>query len=247
VREIQSLARGLKILELLGQSQEGMSISELAQILELDKSSASRLASTLANYGYAQKDPSTQRYHLGLQILKLSRSFLFHPPLHEVARPFLVQLMEQTGECSHLAVPVQGSALCIDQVESPATLRVNVEIGQSLPLHCTALGKVLLAFGGLPVPETLKRYTPHTILDINALRQHLQIIRQQGYATDNEEYDLGVRCLAVPVYDFQRAVIAAIGISSPSLRMTPDNLPRLAILVQTIGKTLSDRMALIHD
>jgi len=247
MREIQSLARGLKILDLLGQSQEGMSISELAQILGVDKSSASRLASTLANYGYAQKDPSTQRYHLGLQILNLSRNFLFHPPLPEASRPFLVQLMEQTGECSHLAVPAPGTALCIDQVESPATLRVNVEIGQPLPLHCTALGKVLLAFGDLPVPETLKRYTPHTILDKIALRQHLEIIRQQGYATDNEEYDLGVRCLAVPVYDFQGALMAAIGISGPSLRMTQENLPSLAIVVQEIGKTLSNRMALIHD
>ena len=126
-------------------------------------------------------------------------------------------------------------------------MRVNVEIGQSLPLHCTALGKVLLAFGDLQVPESLKSYTPYTILDKDELRQHLEIIRQQGYALDNEEFDLGVRCLAVPVFDFQGAVIAAVGISGPSLRMTQDNLPGLANVVQEIGKALSERITSTHD
>jgi IclR family KDG regulon transcriptional repressor len=245
MREIQSLARGLKILNILGQSQEGVSITELAEILGVDKSSASRLASTLANYGYAQKDLTTQRYHLGPQILTLGRNLITHPALQDAAKSFLIQLMEQTGECSHLALPAQGKALCIDQVESPATLRVNVEIGQYLPLHCTALGKVMLAFGDLQAPDPLERYTPHTILDPDELNQHLETIRQQGYAMDDEEYDLGVRCLAVPVYDFQASLTGAIGISGPALRMTPEKLPGLAAIVQEVGKALSDRMAFV--
>jgi IclR family KDG regulon transcriptional repressor len=247
MREIQSLARGLKILNLLGQSKDGVSITELAEILEVDKSSASRLASTLANYGYAKKDPATQRYHLGPRILTLGRHLIIQPPLRDVAKPFLIQLMEQTGECSHLALPAQGEALCIDQVESPATLRVNIEIGQYLPLHCTALGKAVLAFGDLQAPVPLERYTPHTILDLDELNQHIETIRQQGYAMDDEEYGLGVRCLAVPVYDFQASLAGAIGISGPALRMTPEKIPGLAAIVQEVGKALSNRMASVHS
>jgi len=103
--EIQSLARGLKILDLLGQASDGISITELAETLKVDKGSASRLVSTLASYGYAEKDEVTRRYHLGPQVVGLSRSVLARLPLRKAAKPYLRQLMERTGECAHLAVP----------------------------------------------------------------------------------------------------------------------------------------------
>ncbi len=135
--EIQSLARGLKILEFLSQAQDGVSITELAERLGVDKGSASRLVATLASYGYAEKDERTRRYHLGSQVVSLSRSVLTRLPLREAAKPFLRELMERTGECAHLAVAAQGQVLYIDQVESPATLRVNAEVGttESSALH----------------------------------------------------------------------------------------------------------------
>ncbi len=114
-------------------------------------------------YGYAEKDEVTRRYHPGPQVVSLSRSVLTRLPLREAAKPFLRQLMERTGECAHLAVPAQGKVLYIDQVESPATLRVNAEVGTMNPLHCTALGKALLAFGDLAMPAELERYTANTI------------------------------------------------------------------------------------
>ena len=160
--EIQSLARGLKILDILGRAQEGVSITELAETLGVDKGSASRLVATLVNYGYAEKDEQTRRFHLGPQVVPLSRSVLARLTMRDVAKPFLRQLMERTGECAHLAVPAQGRVLYVDQVESPATLRVNAQVGTLNPLHCTALGKVLLAFGELELPDTLESFTPHT-------------------------------------------------------------------------------------
>jgi IclR family KDG regulon transcriptional repressor len=240
--EIQSLARGLKILDILGQSSGGVSITELAENLQVDKASASRLASTLARYGYVEKDEVTRRYQLGPQVVSLSRSVLTRLPLREAAKPFLRQLMEATGECTHLAVPAQGKALYIDQVESPATLRVNAQVGTMNPLHCTALGKVLLAFGHLPPPDSLERHTPHTITSKKLLRQHLEGVRQAGYAVDDEEFDPGVRCIAVPVFDFRGKVIGSIGISGPASRITPERLPALAQRVMEAGKALSERM-----
>lgn len=241
--EIQSLARGLKILELLSQSPNGVSITELADILGVDKGSASRLVATLARYGYAEKDVNTRRFTLGPQVVSLSRSLLTRLPLREAAKPYLRQMMEQTGECAHLAVPAQDRVLYIDQVESPATLRVNAQVGTLNPLHCTALGKALLAFGKLEFSPALESFTPRTITDPETLRQHLDEVRHLGYAVDDEEFDPGVRCIAVPVFDFRGKVVGSIGISGPSSRVTLDRLPYLAATVVEIGKALSERMA----
>jgi DNA-binding IclR family transcriptional regulator len=243
--EIQSLARGLRILDMLGRSMEGASITELAEFLEVDKGSASRLVATLARYGYAQKDPTTRRYHLGPQVVSLSRSALTRLPLREAARPFLRQLMERTGECAHLAVPAQGRVLYIDQVESPATLRVNAQVGTMNPLHCTALGKALLAFGEVEIPPMLDSFTPHTITDPAELRLEMEKIRTVGYAVDDEEFDLDVRCIAVPICGFRGKIIGAIGISGPATRVSSERLPELAALVVEAGKALSDRMAFL--
>lgn len=241
--EIQSLARGLKILDLLHQSPGGLSITELAERLEVDKGSASRLMATLVSYGYAEKDPLTRRCHLGPQVVSLGRSALARLPLPAAARPFLRQLMEQTGECAHLGVPAQGKVLYIDQVESPATLRVNAQIGQMSPLHCTALGKALLAFGDLELSTPLEAFTPHTLTDPQALLQHLAEVRQAGYALDDEEFDHGVRCIAAPVFDFQGRLAGSIGISGPATRLTPERLPGLAATVVAVGQALSGRGA----
>jgi len=239
--EIQSLARGLRILDLLGQAEDGLSNTELSRALGVDKGSASRLVSTLAHYGYVEKDETTRRWHLGPQVVSLSRSALSRLPMREAAKPFLRQLMERTGECAHLAVAAQGKALYIDQVESPATLRVNAQVGTMNPLHCTALGKVMLAFGDVDIPPTLETFTPRTITRKNALRRHLEEIRLRGYAVDDEEFELGVRCIAVPVFDFRGKAAGSIGISGPATRIDPERLPALAEIVVEIGKTLSEQ------
>jgi len=244
--EIQSLARGLNILEILGKSPLGASVTEVADILGVDKSSASRLMSTLAKHGYSEKDPVTRRYTLGPQIIRLSGSLLTSNPLYVSAKPFLKQLMERTGECAHLAILAQGKTLYIDQVESPATLRVNVRVGQLAPLHCTALGKILLAHGGDELPVFLEAFTPKTITDPEVLQQHLETVRQQGFALDNEEFDPCVCCIAVPVYDFPNQVVGAMGISGPATRLTAEKLPELIATVVEIGKALSDRMTITH-
>lgn len=240
--EIQSLARGLKILDILGESPSGVSVTELAEQLNLDKGSASRLVATLANYAYAEKDPVSRRYSLGPQVVTLSRSLLAKLPLREVAKPFLRELMEKSGECAHVAILSQGKVLYIDQVESAASLRVNAEIGSLSPLHCTALGKSLLAFGRNPMPQKLERFTENTLITPDALRKNLELVREQGYALDNEEFDLGVRCIAAPVFDYRDKVIGSIGISGPVTRMTAKAMPHFAELVIKVSQNLSEKM-----
>ena len=240
--EIQSLARGLKILSLLSESSDGGSIIELANYLGIDKGSASRLMSTLVNYGFAEKDATSRRFFLGPQVVVLSRSLLTRMPLRDVAKPYLRELMKTTGECAHIGVISRGKVLYIDQVESPASLRVNAEVGFMAPLHCTALGKVLLAFGRQPIPENLERYTESTLVTRESLHRHLEMVRDKGYAVDDEEFDLGVRCIAAPIFDFREKIVGSIGISGPLTRMSSSRMETLAEQVLSISHQLSDKM-----
>jgi IclR family acetate operon transcriptional repressor len=240
--EIQSLARGLKILDLLAASQDGLGITGLADHLDVDKGSASRLVQTLAKYGYAEKDKSTQRYHLGPHVVKLSQRLLARMSFRDEGKPFLRDLVDRTNECAHLAILARGQAFYIDQVQSLATLRANADIGTLAPLHCTALGKVLLTFGNVPMPTELETHTPRTISEVQQLVSHLERVRRQGYALDDEEFTVGVRCAAAPVYNLNGALAGAIGISGPANRMTLEQLPGLAAEVVTVAQAFSDHL-----
>jgi len=247
VSEIQSLARGLKLMELLAASPDDVGVTELANEMGIDKSSVSRLVQTLATYGYAEQDPVSRRYRLGPQIVRLSRSLLTRMPLRDEAKPFLRDLVNRTGECAHIAILSQGKALYIDQVESPASLRVTTGVGTLAPLHCTALGKCLLAFDpAAALPEEMRAFTPRTITDAETLRRHLEQVRQQGYAVDDEEYDFGVRCVAAPIVDYRGKTVGAIGISGPAGRVTLESIAGFADIVKQAGRGLSDRLSFNH-
>ena len=240
--EIQSLARGIQILNLLALSPTGLGVTEIADRLDITTSTASRLVQTLANYGYTVKNPDTKRYQLGYRVLEMSQVFLNRMPLRNIALPHMERLVDLTGENSHLGIHSDGAVLYIEQVESPAVLRVNAQIGTRAPLHCTALGKVWLAFASIPIPSELSQHTTKTITRLDLLDTELQKIRQDGYAVDNEEYDYDVRCIAVPIFGHKQQVIASLGISGPVSRIAKDRIPEFASHVLHIGQSLSKEM-----
>lgn len=237
--EIQSLARGIKLLDTIANSDRAYSITELAEVISVDKSSASRLVKTLVNYDYLQQKPGSRGYVLGKRLHRISWRLLNRYPIREKARPFLYRLVRETGECSHTAVFSEGKALMIDDVEAEASLRVVGGIGRMLHLHCTAVGKGLLAFGDYPIPSCLPAHTAHTITDPETLLDNLEQARRQGYALDDEENEMGVRCIAAPVYGYMGATIATVGISGPTPRVTLDRIKPLAKMVMQVAKELS--------
>jgi len=245
--EIQSLARGLTILEKLAQEESSLSITELAVMLGVNKSTASRLAKTLLQHGFVEKAADERSYCLGPMLVSLSRKVITRLPLREAAKPYLQMLVAESGECAHLAVHLRGKALYIDQAESPSSLRVNVEVGQLAPLHCTALGKVLLAFSDLPLPIPLEPYTPRTIIDPVVLAAELGRVRQQGFAVDDQEFDSNVRCIAAPVFDYRSKLVGAMGISGPAARLSKERISDLAPRVVDIARQLSDRLKFKHS
>jgi len=242
VPEIQSLARGLKILDLLAQSESGLGIREVASELGINKSSALRMLQTLSAYGFTERNDLSFKYSLGFHVVSLGRVVLSRMPLREIARPYLKKLVDQTGECAHLGILFKDRVLYIDQVESPATLRVNAEVGQTAPLHCTALGKAILAFSDCPIPSKMQAYTQNTLVNSEQLQKNLKNIQEQGYAEDEEEFDLGVRCLAVPIFDFRKKLVGSIGISGPASRLTSPKIRELSFVVRELGKELSSRV-----
>lgn len=240
--EIQALARGLKILNLLERSRDGMGATEIGRRLSIDKSSASRLLRTLANYGFVEQDENSARYLLGPQLLTLGQQLLNRITLRDHARPYLRQLVDETGECAHLAIPAQRQALYIDQAESSAALRVESEIGTLSPLHCTALGKVMLAFGQVRPPDELRPFTHRTVSDRSTLEAQLAQTAKRGYAIDDEEYNYGVRCVAAPVYDHRGGLVGAIGISGPAGRVTLERIDEFGSVVLEVAAALSARL-----
>jgi IclR family KDG regulon transcriptional repressor len=240
--EYRSVSRALRTIELLAESRDGIGVTVIAEMLGVNKASASRLLSTLATHGYAERDSDTRRYQIGPRIVSLSRIILSRMAIRDRAKPFLNELVERTGECAHLAILAQGQALYIDQAESPSSLRVTTGVGTLAPLHCTALGKVLLTYSNAPIPTDLRRFTPRTITDPKALTVHLNQVRSSGYATDDEEFEIGVRCIAVPVFDYRDRMVGAIGISGPAGRMTLERLPDLTRTVIEIGEELTRQL-----
>ncbi len=243
--EIQSLARGLKILNLLEQARGGMGTTEVAKEMTIDKSSASRLLHTLANYDFVAQDESSARYQLGPRLLTLGQRVLDRISLRDRARPYLHKLVDATGECAHLAILAQRQALYIDQAESSAALRVESEIGTLSPLHCTALGKAMLAFGDGALPDSLLPFTQRTITDQAVLQAQLLQIRQRGYAIDDEEYNYGVRCVAAAVHDHRGLLLGAIGISGPAGRVTLERIDDFGALVRQVAADLSAKLGYV--
>ncbi len=237
--EVQTLARGLRVLDMLAASPEPVGVTQLAKEMGVDKGSMSRLVQTLVKYDFAERDEKTRRYRLGRKIKELNEKMERHTSLPKQAQSFLQQLVEKTGENAHLAIHAEGKVLIVADVESPATLRVVSGVGRKIALHCTAVGKCLLAFNDIPLPDHLPQLTPFTITKYHELSKHLQEIRHAGFAIDDEEHLHGVRCLAAPIYNYSGQPIASIGISGPAVRVTQETLPQLSKIVIEIAAELS--------
>jgi IclR family transcriptional regulator, acetate operon repressor len=224
---IQSLDRGLLILETVGRSGSPVSLGHLTAILGIDRSSAFRLANTLKRRGFLANASVGKDYILGPSVWRLSKQYDWSGMLATVAHDHLKSLASVTNETAHLAVREGRKALFIDHATTSQVISISGQTGELVPLYCTSHGKALLAdfdtpalkllFGG----EQLKSWTRQTIVSLPELASACKQIRARGYATDDSEYLEGVRCLAAPIRDKGGIVIASIGISAPSSRFSP--------------------------
>jgi DNA-binding IclR family transcriptional regulator len=248
--EVRALARGLQILEILASDTRGLALSTIAREARLAKSSTHRLLQTLMKNGYVAQDSShSDHYFPTLKLLTLSNKLIEDTNLSIVARPHLEFLARASGETVHLVLLDQGSVVYIEKVESPNPIRMYSQIGNRAPLHCTGVGKAVLAF--LPEKQReaflnsdpLRRYTDHTLAQPDVLREHLVQIRAQGYAIDNGEHEEHVRCIAMPLFARNGQVVGAVSIAAVSYRVEVPTLlswqPLLAERVRQLNMELA--------
>lgn len=213
--------------------------------LRWKKSTVHRIASTLEGLGYLEQNPATLKYRLSLKLFSLGNLTKTRLNLHAAALPFLQKLQRDTGESIYLGVMDRQEVLYVEHLPSQHLLQPLVQLGSRAPLHCTAIGKVLLSDMSVDELRTifrtsgLKKSTPHTITNIKALERALAEIRKKAFAIDNEEYHLGIRSIAAPIRDGAGRVIAGISVAGPTVRLGLDNLKRMGDVLERTAESIS--------
>jgi len=226
---VQTLERASLILDILGQSPQGISIKDLSDRMHLPKGTTHRLLSSLSYFGYVRQDQNTKNYSLGFKLVELGNLLLGQLDLRREAEPFLRDLAERTKETVHLVILDGSEIVYLDKLETePYTggLRMASRVGSRNPAHSCAVGKVLMAH--LPAEalarmieeKGLSKRTVNTITDFNQLKDHMALVRKQGYAIDDEENERGIRCVGAPIFNEAGRVVAAISVSGPAFRVT---------------------------
>jgi IclR family transcriptional regulator, acetate operon repressor len=228
----QSADRVLALLKSFGETRVELGVAEIARALGVHKSTASRLAAALERAGFLSR--AGQRYRLGVEIIRLGTLALGSFDLVATMQPAMEKLSQRTGETVNLAVPDGGDVLNVAEVPSTYILSCSGGwIGRRTRPHAVANGKVLLAYGVLPPPSELERYTPQTITSPDALAEALAGVRLDGYATAVSELEEGLVAVAAPVFDPAGTCVAALSVSGPEFRMRPAMLARIGRLCAT--------------
>lgn len=243
---VHSIERALAIIETLGRHPQGLGVTELGQEVGLHKSTVHRLLGTLVAYGYVEQDSATERYRLGMKMVVLGLELLDRIDFRKEALPYLKELVDFSHESVSLAVLDHGEVVYIEQDHSPEAITVNLGIRGKV--HCTAAGKVLLAY--LPREEAVSilnrqemhQYTVNTITEVDFMLTHLEKVRSQGYAISAEELVEGLRLVAAPVFNHQGKVVAAVSVAGPTSRLSLERIARLVAVLRETCTAISARL-----
>jgi IclR family acetate operon transcriptional repressor len=242
---IQSLRRGLRVLQVIADHGGRLTLTDIARRLKLHSSTTHHLLKTLQNEGYVVQGDDSREYHIGTRIFEVAAVAWSENEIAKRGEPVVTGLMLKTGFPAHLAVLDMRNVVVIRKVDAEGPWRLSERAGTARPAASTALGKAMVAFKG---PELAKKYiarmpfkalTPNTITNPRDFEAELDQIRAQGYAVDNEEYALGMRCVAVPVFNFSGKAVAAMSISGPSWDLTLEQVEVLEPVVREFGHRLS--------
>jgi len=245
---VPSLDRALTVLEMLAHSRRGQSLADLARRMSAPKSTLHCVLLTLERRGYLERDETSHRYVFGLKLFSLVNSAISQVKVNEVALPVLHSLMEQTRMTIHMAILDQGEAVLVNKIEPPGLLRLATWIGKRMDVHCTGVGKALIAY--LPPDQLeelltrhpLPRHNENTIVSARKIKEQLKLIRTVGYAFDDEEDEIGLRCIGVPIFDRENQVVAAISVAGTIAQITRENRSKLAELMKSAALTISRRL-----
>ena len=246
--QVQSLTRGLSLLEALARAEGGLTLTDLAQRVQLAPSTTHRLLATLEKMGYVYQGGELGRWYIGLQAFTVGTSFLANRDFVAQSHPYMRRLMEQSGETANLGIIDGTEAVFIDQVQCREMMRTIVKLGSRVPLHASGVGKAI--FAALPDDQIdailkvkgLPRITANTITSPETMWASVRVIRQRGWSFDDEEHALGTRCVAAPIYDEHADVLGAISLAGPSSRLPDERIKQLGPVVAHTAEELTHRL-----
>ena len=245
---VQSVDRTLTILEGLSDYSDGLGITEISERVNLHKSTVYRLLSTLIYKGYVVQDEESSKYKITFKLFELGCKKVDKLDLLKCSKPYTKMLMENVNEVVHLTIREDNEIVYIDKVEANNTISMKSRIGNRAPMYCTATGKAMLAF--LPEEEVLKiwksskiiRLTENTITDFILYKKELQEIKKIGYAIDDEENEMGVKCVGAPILNIKGDVAGAISVSGPIHRITEDKMDFISKEVIKYANMISEEI-----
>jgi IclR family transcriptional regulator, KDG regulon repressor len=246
---IQSVDHSLDVLEVFQGEDDELGITEISRRLKLHKNNIFRILATLESRGYVEQNPANDNYRLGLKALELGQAYIRHTGLLRVARPVMESLNAKVNENVYIGVLKGRYAYYLDCAESSQTVRVLSRVGCHVPPYCSSMGKSQLAWESaenilsILNKKELRRFTTKTITDRDEVLRQLEAVREKGYAIDDEEWDEAVRCVAAPIFDYNRKVVGAICISAPSVRMSMEKVEKeYSVLIREAGEEISTRL-----
>ena len=234
----QSLTRALTLLERLAESPAGINLTDLSQQLGMPPATVHRLLSTFEELNFIEHEPETGLWCVGLKAFTVGNAFLERRDFVATSRPYMQDLVERCGETVNLGVIDDDDVVFISQVESQEMMRMIVTLGSRSPIHASGVGKAILAslseqsVAQILQHKGLPRFTDHTIDRPDELREALEVIRKQGYALDDEEHAVGLRCVAASIFDENGVALAAISLSGPKARIVDNRLHELGTAVR---------------
>ena len=223
--KVKSLKKAIDILDCFNIQEQELGITEISQKLDLYKSNVHNLVSTLEQSGYLQKNPLSGKYHLGMKFLEKAFLVNANMGIHALVHPYLQQLSDDLGEVVYFAIPKGPQILYLEGVYPASNYRARSIVGETAEMYCTALGKSILAFMPADLQaqalagQSMRAYTPQTLVSKETLLRELDQIRRQGFSMDNMEHEYGIKCVGVPVFKHDGSLMGAISISGPSLRI----------------------------
>lgn len=244
---LPAIDRTVDVLELIASSSAGVTLSEIYRTTHIPKSSAHYLVYTLLTRGFLQRNLDGSTYSLGSRLIAMADVGDAERQVQLGTRPDLREMARKL-RMPAIAGVLKGAQVCCVEVANPTRGRPPGQwVGRRLDSHCTSLGKALLAY--LPDPEldllfkwrTLGRYTPQTICSLSLLKEHLAMVRAQGFAVNDEEHIVGVRGVAAPLFDHVRHVVAAVGVTGSTAELPQEQIPAIARQVRTISQEISRR------
>jgi DNA-binding IclR family transcriptional regulator len=246
-KRLSSVAAAIALLKAFSEDEVDIGVSTLAKRLGMAKSTVHRLATTLVSEGMLEQNPENGKYRLGIALFGLGALVRRRMDVSNEAKPYLFDLRETTGETVHLAILDRTDIMYVYNLESTQAIRMRSDIGVRKPVYCTAEGLAMLAFQPDSlldeiVARGLQPRTPKTSTDPHRLREVLAAVRERGYAVEDEESEAGMRCVAAPVRNATRDVVAAVGIAGPVQRLPDDVLASFAPHVVRTAEAISVRL-----